>query len=236
MRLVFTLLCCISMSAFGQSSDVIDTGKRTPTGVTVRIICQNSIADTKDPFFIINGKPYIGNALSTLDPKKVLSLQILKDSDAIAIYGSRGVNGVILIRTTDTLSTKQNAYIYVPGAIDSIFKGGSFWRYSITRIGTAHDSLHFYSIQLDITRHDSTGKIKPFEKLRAPGSVIFCRFHENGTTRKIPFIWQGSQWYSDFIIHSNHPLPIEIVTYYRNKKKIMHAVLNKGTYPGENDK
>lgn len=119
--------------------------------------------------------------------------------------------------------------------IDSIFKGQAFWEYSISRVATAHDSLHFYSIQLDITRHDSTGKMKPFEKLRAPGAIIFCRFRANGVLIKIPFVCQNDEWFADFAIHSNSPVPIEIVTFYRKEHKIMRTVLNEGIYPGEPD-
>ncbi|WP_346319571.1 SusC/RagA family TonB-linked outer membrane protein [Chitinophaga sp. YIM B06452] len=37
--------------------------------------------------------------LSTIDPNSIESIQILKDADATAIYGSRGANGVILVTT-----------------------------------------------------------------------------------------------------------------------------------------
>ncbi len=34
-----------------------------------------------------------------IDPKEIESIEVLKDADATAIYGSRGANGVILITT-----------------------------------------------------------------------------------------------------------------------------------------
>jgi TonB-linked SusC/RagA family outer membrane protein len=37
--------------------------------------------------------------LSTLNPSNIESIQVLKDADATAIYGSRGANGVVLITT-----------------------------------------------------------------------------------------------------------------------------------------
>ena len=64
------------------------------------------------PFFVINGVPYTntsvnteftflgtGNPLSFLQPSDIESIEILKDADATAIYGSRGANGVVLITT-----------------------------------------------------------------------------------------------------------------------------------------
>src|SRR5690606_12775362 len=37
--------------------------------------------------------------LSTLNLKNIESIEVLKDADATAIYGSRGANGVVLITT-----------------------------------------------------------------------------------------------------------------------------------------
>lgn len=40
-----------------------------------------------------------GNPLVAIDPSDIESIEILKDADATAIYGSRGANGVVLITT-----------------------------------------------------------------------------------------------------------------------------------------
>jgi TonB-linked SusC/RagA family outer membrane protein len=84
---------------------------------TVRIRGRNSIANGNDPLYIIDGVPYISESqafnetsgeilagygtspLSSLDPSSILSIEVLKDADATAIYGSRGANGVVLITT-----------------------------------------------------------------------------------------------------------------------------------------
>src|SRR3546814_7791658 len=39
------------------------------------------------------------NPLSDLNPEDIASLTALKDASAVAIYGSRGANGVVLIET-----------------------------------------------------------------------------------------------------------------------------------------
>lgn len=92
-------------------------------GVTVRIQGQNSLAKGNDPFYVIDGVPYIfqlqnsgidgilgrsgsgvpgygaGNPLNYINPSDIESIEILKDADATAIYGSRAANGAILITT-----------------------------------------------------------------------------------------------------------------------------------------
>lgn len=84
--------------------------------VTVRVQGQNSIMNGNDPLIIVDGVPYLsnfpittfagpttgnsgaqGNPLSFINPSDIESIEILKDADATAIYGSRGANGVILI-------------------------------------------------------------------------------------------------------------------------------------------
>ncbi|MBI3138040.1 MAG: SusC/RagA family TonB-linked outer membrane protein [Sphingobacteriales bacterium] len=75
---------------------------------------------TNDPLFIIDGVPYApgnnnlnqlisaaGNPdegyglspLQLINPADIESIEVLKDADATAIYGSRGANGVILVTT-----------------------------------------------------------------------------------------------------------------------------------------
>jgi len=60
-----------------------------------------SFMSGSDPLFVVDGRT-IGTDYSSVytlvDPKKVVSLSVLKGADA-SIYGSRGANGVIVIRT-----------------------------------------------------------------------------------------------------------------------------------------
>ncbi|GAA3931343.1 TonB-dependent receptor [Chitinophaga oryziterrae] len=83
--------------------------------IQVQIRGRSSInpAVGNDPLYIIDGVPYSsqslsklglgitgnGNPLNLINPLDILSIDILKDADATAIYGSRGSNGVVLITT-----------------------------------------------------------------------------------------------------------------------------------------
>jgi TonB-dependent starch-binding outer membrane protein SusC len=94
---------------------------------TIRIMGQNSIANGNDPLYVVDGVPFSSVSLSStsmtggaipmpgsnisntnggglspfnnLNPADIESIEVLKDADATAIYGSRGANGVILIMT-----------------------------------------------------------------------------------------------------------------------------------------
>jgi TonB-dependent starch-binding outer membrane protein SusC len=83
--------------------------------VTVRIQGQNSIGSGNEPLYVVDGVPYPaqlpptsgsaiqgnggGNPLSFINPTDIASIDVLKDADATAIYGSRAANGAILITT-----------------------------------------------------------------------------------------------------------------------------------------
>ncbi|WP_268224522.1 SusC/RagA family TonB-linked outer membrane protein [Sinomicrobium oceani] len=66
---------------------------------------QNSLSANNDPLIVLDGIPYSGS-LSDLDPNIIDNLSVLKDASAVAIYGARGSNGVILIQTKRGLEGK----------------------------------------------------------------------------------------------------------------------------------
>jgi TonB-linked SusC/RagA family outer membrane protein len=94
----------------------------------VQIRGQNSLIQGSEPLFIVDGVPFIFgntniNQLTTaaslspfnlINPNDIESIEVLKDADATAIYGSRGANGVILITTKKGIAgkTKVNINVY----------------------------------------------------------------------------------------------------------------------------
>jgi TonB-dependent SusC/RagA subfamily outer membrane receptor len=89
--------------------------------VTIQIRGQNSLSNGTQPLYIIDGVPFnMQTSISTsndinstvfsaanggispfsvINPNDIERLDILKDADATAIYGTRGSNGVVLITT-----------------------------------------------------------------------------------------------------------------------------------------
>ncbi|MDM1412127.1 SusC/RagA family TonB-linked outer membrane protein [Myroides odoratimimus] len=91
-------------------------------GIDIEIRGQNFMGakntGRNNPFYVIDGVPFISDALgmnngnlsaelfsanisplNAINPNDIESIEILKDADATAIYGSRGANGVVLITT-----------------------------------------------------------------------------------------------------------------------------------------
>jgi TonB-linked SusC/RagA family outer membrane protein len=103
-------------------------------GFKIRIRGRNSLRENgNDPLYEVDGVPYpaqsiassvgsqvipLSNPLSLLSPALIDRIDVLKDADATAIYGSRGANGVVLIST-------QKAERKVAGAEASFHSGFS---------------------------------------------------------------------------------------------------------------
>ena len=83
-------------------------------GVSVQVRGINTLSGNSEPLYIIDGVPFSGNqggstnALSTLNPSDIESVEVLKDASASAIYGARAANGVILITTKSGLPGQLN--------------------------------------------------------------------------------------------------------------------------------
>ncbi|MFA8434727.1 MAG: TonB-dependent receptor plug domain-containing protein [Marinifilaceae bacterium] len=58
-----------------------------------------TIEKGKQPLFVVDGKPVTEKEFKALDPNEIQSMKVVKDKSATALYGSRGMNGVILITT-----------------------------------------------------------------------------------------------------------------------------------------
>ncbi|MCC6460404.1 MAG: TonB-dependent receptor [Saprospiraceae bacterium] len=86
---------------------------------SIRIRGASSITGSNEPLYVIDGIPFQGdgtsvagfdwaggangqnrvNPLSAINPNDIVSIEVLKDASASAIYGARAANGVVLIST-----------------------------------------------------------------------------------------------------------------------------------------
>jgi TonB-linked SusC/RagA family outer membrane protein len=92
----------------GRAAGVqIQANSGTPGASTsIRIRGINSLNATNQPIFVIDGvvidsatDDENSNPLSSINPSDIVSMDVLKDASATAIYGSRASNGVIMITT-----------------------------------------------------------------------------------------------------------------------------------------
>lgn len=78
--------------------DIVKSNGSPGAPMQIRIRGNRSITANNDPLFVIDGIPTSAN-INDFNPNDIESMEVLKDASAVAIYGSRGANGVILITT-----------------------------------------------------------------------------------------------------------------------------------------
>jgi TonB-dependent SusC/RagA subfamily outer membrane receptor len=70
--------------------------------VSVRIRGTTSINGSSEPLYVIDGveiEPGPGGSLSGINPRDIATIEVVKDPAGEAMYGLRGANGVIVIKT-----------------------------------------------------------------------------------------------------------------------------------------
>ena len=135
------------------------------SGFQIQIRGQNSLRDDgNQPLYIIDGVPIsadnLGDTrtgiafpggvspLNSIDPNAIASIEVLKDADATAIYGSRGANGVVLITTKkgNSGTTQFNlGYRYGTGRVQSHLELLNTQQYlEVRREAFANDGISEY--------------------------------------------------------------------------------------------
>ncbi len=105
-------------------------------GFDIKIRGTNSLrTGGNNPLFIVDGVPFPSgaitnqfvaganirsNPLSAINPSDIASIEVLKDADATAIYGSRGANGVVLITTKQGKSGKTQVNLNMSTGVGEV--------------------------------------------------------------------------------------------------------------------
>ncbi|WP_396144610.1 von Willebrand factor type A domain-containing protein [Flavobacterium sp.] len=204
----------------GQLAGVnISTGNGQPgTKSTVVIRGFGSTGSNIDPLYVIDGFPVDSKKFKSLKPENIVTLQVLKDSKAISEYGSRGSNGVIIIRTDKNLSKKeieklkleanQNLPIDVLAKYESQEDYESFVENPFESPKTA--PLSTFSIDVDnasytnVRRFINNGQVVPKDAVRVEEMVNFFKYNYPQPLRENPFSINTE--YSDCPWNSNNKL------------------------------
>lgn len=117
-----SVVSSLEMALQGRAAgvQVTPSSGRPGGGASIRIRGASSIGGTNEPLYVIDGIPISGDGtgttlgfewagggdgqttqspLANINPNDIVSVEVLKDASATAIYGSRASNGVILITT-----------------------------------------------------------------------------------------------------------------------------------------
>ncbi|MBK5208675.1 MAG: SusC/RagA family TonB-linked outer membrane protein [Flavobacteriaceae bacterium] len=93
-------------------AEIITASGQVGASTTIKIRGNKTFYGNSSPLFVVDGTPIInqtnsiddlstdfGNTAADIDPNNIKSLTILKGASASALYGDRGLNGVVLITT-----------------------------------------------------------------------------------------------------------------------------------------
>ncbi len=80
------------------------------TGSAIRLRGGTSLSAGNSPLIVVDGIP--GVDINTVQPSEIVSMDVLKDASAAAIYGSRGANGVIIVTTNRTTDVERSSIEY----------------------------------------------------------------------------------------------------------------------------
>jgi len=122
--------------------DIVRANGSPGSPVQIRIRGNRSINASNEPLYVIDGIPTNAN-VNDFNPNDIESMEVLKDASSVAIYGSRGANGVVLITTkrgkTGKAVVSYDGYYGVKQPIENlnIMDGNQFAAYS--RIARGHD-------------------------------------------------------------------------------------------------
>ncbi len=153
------------------------------SAIKVRIQGQNSVISGNAPLYVVDGVPYpheippglgigpvessesvknrpsgTGSALSLINLSDIESIDVLKDADATAIYGSRAANGAILITTKKGKAGKM--------ALDVNFQQG--WGKATRKLNMLN-SQQYLEMRWEAFKND---KIQP-DKDNAPDLFVW---------------------------------------------------------------
>jgi len=124
--------------------DIVRSNGSPGAPMQVRIRGNRSITANNDPLFVIDGIPTTAN-INDFNPNDIESMEVLKDASAVAIYGSRGANGVILITTKKGKEGKSvisyDGYYGVKNPVENInlMNGEQYAQYIRIANGLARD-------------------------------------------------------------------------------------------------
>lgn len=148
--------------------------------INIRGITSPLSGSTNEPLYVIDGVPFFLDGTSpdfpTINPlvnipvSEIESIDILKDAAATAIYGSRGANGVIIVKTNR-------------GKRNNSFKISADYKHSFSNPTKMYKPLsveNFKDVQKTIIQNTidgiNNGQIDPYEAYynQIPGMEIFA--------------------------------------------------------------
>jgi len=152
--------------------DIVANSGEPGAGMSIRIRGTTSINGSSDPLIVVDGIPFDTNVGADFDfanadeqnyaqllniaPADIQEITVLKDAAACALYGNKGANGVLLIRTKrGTVSKPMVSYTFkgsmnTPAKPIQTLSGGEYTTLIMEEAQNAGISLNANEINIDV--------------------------------------------------------------------------------------
>lgn len=94
---------------------VVQSSGAPEAGASIRLRGGTSLSASNGPLIVVDG--IAGVDMNSVQPSEIVSIDVLKDASAAAIYGSRGANGVIIVTTNRAASDMEQKSIQYNGYV-----------------------------------------------------------------------------------------------------------------------
>lgn len=146
---------------------------------------RNSISNTDKPLYLIDGIIATEKEMQKFEPSRIKDIKVLKGKDAVALYGSKGAEGVILLQTKN--GNYHFPYLNLPNkeTYDDIIEN-NFER-------TLFSPLSTFSIDVDnasysnIRRMINNGQTVPADAVKIEEMVNYFNYNYPQPTDEHPF-------------------------------------------------
>ena len=208
-------------------------------GFNIQIRGINSVrGEGNNPLYVVDGVPYssqslgsssvsnqvfagLSSPLSNINPADIESIEVLKDADATAIYGSRGANGVVLITTKrgKAGATKYTVHAYTTvGTVTRTIDLLNTEQYlSMRQEAFENDGINEYPENAyDVNGTWDQNRYTDWQKellggtayinnvqLSASGGSANTQFLVGGTYRRETTVFPGDAHYTKAAVHSS---------------------------------
>lgn len=121
---------------------VINSSQDPGSGSTVRIRGGSSLRASNTPLIVVDGFP-LGEAgnLKQINPADIVTVEVLKDASAAAIYGSRGANGVIMVTTRKAKDGETHVTIKQQTTLSEFSSGLNLWSDPVLLVQLSNEGM-----------------------------------------------------------------------------------------------
>ncbi len=194
----------------GRSAGVQIINDGEPGGSpVVRIRGTGTVQSGRDPIYVVDG--IITDNLDNINSADIETIDVLKDASSLAIYGSRGANGVIIVTTKKAavgkLKIQFSSYTGVTDVLKKVdMANAAQWQqYYFEVFGSDEDAFNdeFGGGPYGDYPLDSPNDTDWFDEITTMGSVINHNFSLSGGSEKVRSFVSANFYQEEGILKDN---------------------------------